>query len=177
MHYIEYLPCAESLPLTFCLVIIHSTLAGGWKVSSFCRWGNWSSEHASSFLQVTVLVSSRAEVWTQFCQDSHTRALQHTRDYFLSRKFCVFCKGLHSVHRVPQEASGICIGLKHEPWDETSLSLYLKQNVIIFIATDLGELLDLGGGGLVNAQPPGPEDPRTVLLPSQTLAQIISKDS
>lgn len=45
------------------------------------------------------------------------------------------------------------------------------------MSINIEELLDLGGEGLDGSQPPRSEDPGTVLLPSQTLAQIITKDS
>lgn len=37
------------------------------------------------------------------------------------------------------------VELKHEPGDQTNLSLYPKQNVIVSVVTDLRKLLDLRG--------------------------------
>lgn len=72
---------------------------------------------------------------------------------------------------MPWEASVICMRLKHEPGYETSLSLYPKQNIIIIsIAMDLGELLDLRFRiwELESTRPPGSEKPGIELLPSQS---------
>lgn len=73
------------------------------------------------------------------------------------------------------EAFVICVELKYEPRNQTSLSLYPKQNKIVSVATDLGELFG-SSGELEGTRPPGSQDPGIVLLPSQTPAQIITKD-
>lgn len=65
--------------------------------------------------------------------------------------------------------------LKYEPRDQTSLSLYPKQNKIVSVATDLGGLSG-SSGELEGTGPPGSQDPGIVLLPSQMPVQIITKD-
>lgn len=98
-----------------------------------------------SFPLVTVHVSSRVSVRTQICQDSHTCSTITPRNYFLPGQFCAFCKSLHSVYIVTHEASVIYVGLRHEPGNQTSLSLYPKPSEIVSTAAELGELLDLRG--------------------------------